>query len=348
MKFLFFSLLVILVSTTTLYSNTKNENISHAVVFMYHHFGEDKFTSTNIRLEQFKKQLDYLKENDYNVWPLSKIVQYVQYKRSIPPKTVALTIDDAYISIYTHAYLMLKEKGFAFTVFVNTNPIGHNSINYMTWEQMREMKLFGAEFANHSSTHDYLIPKKNETAEIWKKRLKTEIEDAQEVLQKELGSNTNENPKLLSYPFGEYTQESAEYIKSLGYIGVSQTSGVIGYDCDLRRVPRYAMSEAFGNMEDFVLKLNTLPLRVESAEPWNPVVTKNPPSLKVKLKKPMKNLACYTSSGKAIDIEWLSETEFKAQATSPLRGERDRYTCTAEDKKGRWYWYSHLWILDND
>ena len=319
-----------------------------AVIFMYHHFGKSKYPSTNIKLEQFEDQLDYLKNNHYNVWPLSKILRHIKNKRTIPPKTVALTIDDAYISIYTEAYPMLKKRNFPFSVFVNTNPIGHNSVNYMTWEHMREMKLYGAEFANHSSTHDYLKPKKYETKKTWQKRIKKEIEGAQKTLQQELGYATNENPKILSYPFGEYTQETADFIQSLGYIGVSQTSGVVSHTTDLRRVPRYAMNENFGNMDGFTLKLNTLDLGVKSAEPWDPLVQLNPPKLKVKLKNSMKYLGCYTANGKRIKVRWQSDTEFEAQATSPLKGVRDRYTCTGQDYKGQWYWYSHLWILKND
>ena len=321
---------------------------NHAVVFMYHHFGKDKFPSTNIRLEQFQKHLNYLEEHDYNVWPLSKIIVHIKNKSYIPPKTVSITIDDAYISTYTHAYPMLREKRFPFTVFVNTTPIGKKSINYMTWGHMREMQRYGAEFANHSSTHDYLIPKNNETQIQWKKRIKKEILKAQNVLQKELGNGTNNNPRLLSYPFGEYTKESADYIKALGYIGVSQTSGVLDYSTDLRKIPRYAMSESFADMEGFILKLNTLALPVKSAEPWNPKVKFNPPILYLKLDKHIQGLQCYNASGGKTKIKLLGALDYEIQATLPLEGPRNRYTCTAKGDSEKWYWYSHLWILDDD
>lgn len=334
-----FRLLLISLLSTALYSR------SNAVVFMYHHFGEDRFPSTNIKLEQFEKQLDYLKDNHYNIWPLSKVVTHIQNKMQIPPKTVALTIDDAYISIYTHAYPMLKEKGFPFTVFVNTRPIGHNSLNYMTWEQMREMQPYGAEFANHSSTHDYLTPKKHESSLEWKSRIKEELSEAQSRLQEELGTLTNQNPKMLSYPFGEYTGETAKYIQSLGYVGISQTSGAISESSDLRKLPRFAMSEAFANMQSFQLKLNTLDLPLRSADPWEPIVSSNPPRLKIVLEKPLKNFSCYISSGEKIALKKISEIEYEVQSSEALKGPRDRYTCTALDENKKWYWYSHLWII---
>ena len=165
-----------------------------AVVFMYHRFDEAKYPSTNIRLEQFKFQLDYLTKNNYNVIHLSKLVNLIIQKKPIPPKTVCITIDDAYKSVFTKAYPMLKKRGFAFTVFVNTNAINHKSKFYMSWEQMRQMQENGAEFANHSLSHPYLLRHKDETQKSWQDRITSEILKAQIRLQEELGIKTNENP----------------------------------------------------------------------------------------------------------------------------------------------------------
>lgn len=317
-----------------------------AVVFMYHRFGESKYPSTNITMEQFEKHLQYLSQNDYKVWSLSKIVRHIVAGREIPKKVVALTIDDAYKSTYTHAFARFKEYKFPFTVFVNSSPADNGSKNYMSWDEMREMKAFGAEFANHSKTHDYMLPKEGEDEQSWKKRIRGEIEGAQKRLQEELGDATNENPKLFSYPFGEYTKESAEYIQSLGYIGITQTSGAIGMHSDTGTLPRFAMSEAYADMDGFTLKLKTLPLPIESVSSIEPLVKEqNPPKLTIKLKYPVKNVGCYLSSGRAIAVEWMSDREFSVQADEALKAPRDRYNCTAPSKDGRWYWYSHIWIV---
>ena len=335
-----------------LFSNDKNnieKGCGCAVVFMYHRFGETTYPSTNITLKQFQDHLNYLEENDYNVWPLSKIVHYIIKGKDLPKKTVALTIDDAYVSVYTKAYPMLKKKKFPYTVFVNTSPIGNKSINYMNWEQMREISLSGAEFANHSLTHDFLLPRKSESQKEWQSRLMNEIEGAQKQLHKELGGNTNENPRLLSYPFGEYSQQTADYIRSLGYVGITQTSGVIGVDSDLKMLPRFAMAEAFGNLDEFILKLNTLPLQIENLSTYEPILRdENPTKLLLKLKYPIKKMKCLIASGEEIKVKWLSDLEAEIEANRALEAPRDRYTCTAPAKNGKWYWYSHLWIIKNN
>jgi poly-beta-1,6-N-acetyl-D-glucosamine N-deacetylase len=331
-------LILLFFLSSTLFANS-------AVVFMYHRFGESKYPSTNITIKQFEYQLNYLEKHDYNVWHLSKILKNLKEKKSIPPKTVALTIDDAYISTFTKAYPMLKSKRFPFTVVVSTNQIDSESKNYMSWNQLRTMKKDGAEFANHSRSHDYLLTKNNETDAEWRKRVTTEITKAQSRLQEELGVDTNENPRLFSYPFGEYDIKTAQLIKELGYLGITQTSGPIGGSCDLRVVTRFPMAEAFASPNSFVSKLNTIPMPIESVSNNEPLLKgENPPTLRIKLKKPLENIGCYISNGEAIDFKWISKIEIEITADKPIKDVREKYTCTAPSKNGKWYWYSHLWI----
>src|SRR4051794_23933476 len=91
---------------------------SHAVVFIYHRFGDDRYPSTDTKTEQFKAQLDWLAENHYEVWPLPRIVQYLKDGKTVPDHVVAITIDDAFQSFYDNAYPLLKEHDWPFTVFV--------------------------------------------------------------------------------------------------------------------------------------------------------------------------------------------------------------------------------------
>jgi len=326
--------------------NNLNENPGSAVVLTYHRFGDARYPSTNITLEQFEQHLKYLSDNNFTLWPLSKILNYIAEAKKLPKKTVAITMDDAYHTIYTNAYPRLKAKKIPFTVFVNTRAIDTKSKNYTSWEEMREMSLNGAEFANHSLTHAYLAREKSETKESWKRRAKGEIEGAQTRLQQELGDSTNTQPKLFSYPFGEYSQEVADLLKELEYVGVTQTSGVVDARSDLRALPRFPMAEAFGDEKGFILKVNTLPLAVESASPKEPLVgSQNPPILEIKFPHAVKNLGCYKADGERVEIQWLSQTKVQIQAKTSLKGPRDRYTCTAPAKDTKWYWYSHLWII---
>ena len=58
----------------------------YATVLMYHRFGEDKYPSTNIRIEQFEAHLDVLGNGDYTIWPLGKIVDHLQQGLDLPTR----------------------------------------------------------------------------------------------------------------------------------------------------------------------------------------------------------------------------------------------------------------------
>ena len=58
-------------------------------------------------------------------------------------------------------------------------------------------------------------------------------------------------------------------------------------------------------------------------------------------------LKCFVSGQGQVDIEWQNrrEQELIVKAKKHLPSGRSRYNCTApSSQKGRFYWYSHLWI----
>jgi hypothetical protein len=152
---------------------------------------------------------------------------------------------------------------------------------------------------------------------------------------------------MFAYPFGEYDRVLVQIVKSLGYVGVAQNSAPISDKSDFTKLTRFAMSGNFGDMEQFVLKIETLPLPLESVSNKDTIVQKknNPPSLMLKLQRPLKALRCFTSDGKEIDLQHLSEKKVLVKAQKPLLYPRNHYTCTAPAKDGRWYWQSHLWVI---
>nr|MBP7066440.1 chitin deacetylase [Ferrovibrio sp.] len=89
----------------------------HATILMYHRFGEDRIPSTNIRLEQFEAHLAELTSGQYRVLPLPEIVAKLKKGEPLPDRAVALTADDAYLSIATEGWPRIKKAGLPFTLF---------------------------------------------------------------------------------------------------------------------------------------------------------------------------------------------------------------------------------------
>ena len=113
----------------------------HATILLYHRFGDDRYPTTSVSMEDFERQMLYLKENGYRVVRLKEIVRLVKEGRDIPEKTVAITIDDGYRSTMK-AYEVLKRFGFPFTVFLYMEAVGRYP-DFLTLEQIREMEGSG-------------------------------------------------------------------------------------------------------------------------------------------------------------------------------------------------------------
>ena len=83
------------------------DGVSYASVIMYHRFGEDRYPSTNTTIEQLEAHIAYLQDGNYNIMPLQEIIIF-QSGQTVPDKTVAITIDDAYLSVYKQDGLISK------------------------------------------------------------------------------------------------------------------------------------------------------------------------------------------------------------------------------------------------
>jgi len=317
---------------------------------MYHRFGEDRFPSTSIRIDQFEAQLKHLEEGGFEVLPLEQILEAISSGRTLPDLTVAITVDDAFRSVFDVAYPRLKARGWPFTVFVNSDSIDKKLSAYMSWDQMRSMRDHGVTFANHTASHDSMVERRpGENDDSWRKRERADIERCRTRLREELG----ETPALFAYPYGDFDAASADLVTKAGYAAFGQQSGAVGRDSDFRALPRFPMAEGFAGIDAFRDKVRALPMPVETAEPWNPVSASRRPELTVTLSGEVEQpgqLTCYASGQGQISVRWSEEgRRFTTQAKESLAPGRVRYNCTLPSGiPGRYYWYSHPWIVGDE
>ena len=321
----------------------------HAVAFIYHRFGDDRYPSTDTTVQQFTAQLDWLAANHYQVWPLPQIVQYLQAGKPIPDHVVAITVDDAFQSFYDHGYPLLKARGWPFTVFVSTGSLDGHASDFMSWDELREMAQHGASYGDHTVDHGHLpFRLRAETDLAWADRIRADIENAQSRLQTELGKGTNADPKLFAYPYGEFTEELAKLVNGLGFVAFGQQAGVMSAPLDGRALPRFPIDEHYGDVQGFALRAAALPLPIKSLTPWDPELRgNNPPRLEVDLQPaavPAEALHCFLN-GPPMRIEWLDadKARFALRSDTAIAEGRGRYNCTAL-VNGRYYWYSHMWL----
>ncbi|HSC68577.1 MAG TPA: polysaccharide deacetylase family protein [Cellvibrio sp.] len=321
-------------------------------MILYHHVSEATPKSTSISPAQFEAQMDYLAHNNFNVVPLFELTEALRKGKALPDKTVAITFDDSYVSVYESAYPRLKKRGWPFTFFVNTDSVSSGKL-FVTWDQLREMAKHGATIANHTSSHTHLPRREQgETEKQWRQRIIAEITGAQTKIEQELGRA----PAILAYPFGEYDAQVQQIAKKLGYIAFGQQSGVLDSEGDLQAVPRFPFGGSFTELDDFILKVNARPMPIKSVSFYSDKQTEQDnlivkagakPWLVLELKDAslLKKINCFATGQGAITVEVI-DNQLWAQAKQPLVPGRTRYNCTAyTGEKGRFFWYTQQWLV---
>ena len=146
---------------------------------MYHRFDENKYPSTNIKMDIFKQQINIIKNLKYNFYNPNDLEK--DFHKPKTEKKILITIDDAFSSFYEVAWPYLKEEKIPFILFVSTKTVGKKG--YMTWDQIKKLdKESTAYIGNHSHTHNYLVDQKNEDFVI-------DIATSSSIFKEKLGYN---------------------------------------------------------------------------------------------------------------------------------------------------------------
>jgi peptidoglycan/xylan/chitin deacetylase (PgdA/CDA1 family) len=196
-----------------------------------------------------------------------------------PPaaKTVALTFDDAYRSVYELAHPILARRGFPGTVFAVSafagregpmswpgidqwlaGPHAHELVP-MSWEQLRRLAAAGWEIGSHTRTHPRL----------------TQLDD--EAVAEELTGSRHDCERWLdrpceslAYPYGDHDDRVVAAAAQAGYIAACTLPAGLYRPVPLRW-PRIAIYRVDSGAR-FRLKLSPTLRRLRASRAWRPVL----------------------------------------------------------------------------
>jgi glycosyltransferase involved in cell wall biosynthesis/peptidoglycan/xylan/chitin deacetylase (PgdA/CDA1 family) len=189
-------------------------------ILMYHAFGGDEERGSRfiIPVRQFAQQMKWLQRLGYRVIGLEEFLRCRREHRLPPPRSVVITIDDAYADTLSHAYPVLHRHGYPATVFAVSDRVGAANAwsngtglkgrRLLSWGEIAEMARAGIEFGAHTATH----PKLPELPE-------------EQVRQEVIGSKTELENRLhvpirsFAFPFGERDVASERVVKEAGFWG---------------------------------------------------------------------------------------------------------------------------------
>jgi len=324
------------------YSETNSSEDNGIISIMYHRFEENKYPSTNIRLEDFRSHIQIIKESNFEFISHAEFKKYLNIKNS--KKKILLTIDDGFSSFYLNAWPILKKEKIPFIIFINTESIG--SPGYMNWDQIKEISKFEfVHIGNHSHSHEYLADMSNE-------EIKKDLEISIKLFKEKLNHKT----EFFAYPFGEYKNSFKKIVKDLGFsYGFGQHSGVMDETKDKYELPRFPINEKYGEVKRFKRLLKTVPFKYKKILPEEKYLDdqNNPPDVRIiflKNEKNLKNITCYSNEQnkwRNSKTEFVNELELKIILAGKFITERGRINCSLREDNGEWRWLGIQFVISD-
>lgn len=308
----------------------------HGVVLLYHHVSESTPPSTSVTPDIFRQHLDYLSTNGFNVIALNQLLSSGLSGKPLPDNAIAITFDDAYLSVFTEAAPMLAERGWPFTLFLASQPLDDGVQGYMSWEQAAQLLAMGGDIGAHSHSHDYLARRQEgENDQQWRRRMETEIDlNLQRITEK-----LEVEVTAFAYPFGEYNPSLQSMVEKRGLYGLAQQSGAVGRHTGPRQIPRFPMATGYDDIDRLKQAINTRPLPVvEERQDGASLMLALAPS-------GVPKIGCFSGGGERLAVTPVDDTRYRVELPATDSG-RNRVNCTAPTgaSAGEFYWYSYLWL----
>ncbi len=293
---------------------------------MYHRFGETKYPSTNITVEQVESHISYLKKNGF---------RFIYAKDLLDPnvlleKTISITVDDAYLSFYEVGLPIFEKNNIPVTLFLNTENVGGN--NYMSWLQLNDALKRGVDIQNHTHSHSSL-------SLLSKEEIIIEIEKSQKIILE----NLKIKPSLFAYPFGENSSLAQEIVSKYFDAAFGQHSGAFSID-QKYFIPRFPLNENYGSLERIRDASQALPFFDASLQPINPYMSPASKRFILTVKSGVNGINCFISDFQgSIDktVKTLENKLLIELGREPVKG-RLRFNCTRVNDGIYWFGYQYL------
>ncbi|MDA7881810.1 polysaccharide deacetylase family protein, partial [Akkermansiaceae bacterium] len=198
---------------------TVGDDGARVSVLGYHVFHPTKSaTEMLIPTSKFREQMEKVKASNIPVITLAQFLAWRRGEAELPPRSILITMDDGWRSVYTEAFPIMKEFQFPFTIYLYKNYIGSSkggrALSYAMIEEMLQSDL--CTIGSHSVSHPF--PSKV------KKAARAGVEAYDQFLRTELGSSKTfleekfkQTVSTYAYPGGYHTEEMFELADELGY-----------------------------------------------------------------------------------------------------------------------------------
>jgi peptidoglycan/xylan/chitin deacetylase (PgdA/CDA1 family) len=192
-------------------------------ILMYHSVSEDPEPGVSpyyrlaISPALFRRHMETLRDGGYRVVSLAKAVSVLGTDPQSARKMAVITFDDGFRDFSLQAWPILKEFGFAASVFLPTKFISDARQTFLnreclTWEEVRELKRAGVDFGSHTVSHPKLVSLSEE-------ELQRELVDSRDAIEQALSSSVETFAHPYAFPQGDlaYVERFRRCARAAGY-----------------------------------------------------------------------------------------------------------------------------------
>ncbi|MBV8046822.1 MAG: poly-beta-1,6-N-acetyl-D-glucosamine N-deacetylase PgaB [Paludibacterium sp.] len=228
------------------------------IILCYHEVSESDVGLSDpyaVNVKLLAQQLSWMRGQGYHFVSIDQILADRNGGAPLPDKSVLLTFDDGYRSVYTKVFPVLRQFNAPAVIALVGSwlaPRPDQEVKYgdlwvprnrfVTWAQVREMQASGlVEVANHSyALHTGMTanPQGNaepalssrlytngqyETPAAYRQRVRDDLQKNSEVIRQETGKT----PRVMVWPYGSYTLPATRIAGELGMpVTLSLDAGV--------------------------------------------------------------------------------------------------------------------------
>lgn len=211
-------------------------------IIMYHSVNPEAVYANRLAVtnDTFERQMRFLKRHRYNVIDIPTLADLIRNKDRIPPRTIAITLDDGYRDNYTHAFPILKKYNLPATLFVILNEVGRPEGDRLSWEEIEVMRDSGIiTFGSHCLGPEPLVNLASE------EEVKKEISLSKRILEERLAKAVT----VFSYPEGRFNERIRQLVIDAGYKSAVATNPGKDYPSDdIFALKRMRISENARNL----------------------------------------------------------------------------------------------------
>ncbi|GAB4178244.1 MAG: hypothetical protein Fur0039_21970 [Rhodocyclaceae bacterium] len=196
-------------------------NAIRVPVLMYHRVGDARNpweARYAIGTAQFAAHMRALAQKGYRAVGIDTFADWLEGKGDLPDGAFVLTFDDGFLGVGLHAWPILRELAWPFTIFLvsgmlggqdewtrTSNPSG-TTHPLLAERDIVEMQAYGVSFHSHTRTHPSLTA-------ISRAQLADELAGSRQRLEQVLGREV----AYLAYPYGHVDERVEAAARDAGY-----------------------------------------------------------------------------------------------------------------------------------